>query len=276
MKRISPAWTGFAMAVLVPAWFLAVPATAVSAQARGRSHTSGGRSAQGGGGTAVPRGERSGSAGTRSGGGATSSTGRGAVERGPKGTTSETDIDKGATGGHAVKRNDPAARSPESGAVPAHSRPRDGHTAVGQAVPRSSVPPARGGAIVVPGGYYSGYYPWGFGGLGLGGYYGGYYDPYGGYYDPYGGYQRYPRSSYTLGYEGALRLKVKPRDAPVYVDGYYVGLVDDFDGVFQRLHIEAGPHRIEISAPGYEPLTFDVRIEPDQTLTYHGELTRLP
>ena len=132
-----------------------------------------------------------------------------------------------------------------------------------------------GGGIFVPGNY-RGYYPWGFDGLGLGGYYGGYDDPLGGYYDPYGRYQWYPRSSYTFGWEGKLHLKVTPRDASVSVDGYYVGIVDDFDGVFQRLHIEAGPHRIEMSAPGYEPLTFDVRIEPDQALTYRGELRKMP
>jgi hypothetical protein len=40
--------------------------------------------------------------------------------------------------------------------------------------------------------------------------------------------------------------------------------------------IEAGMHRIDISAPGHEPLTVDVRIEPDQTVTYHGELKKLP
>jgi hypothetical protein len=31
-----------------------------------------------------------------------------------------------------------------------------------------------------------------------------------------------------------------PRDAEVYVDGYYAGTVDDFDGTFQRLHIDTG------------------------------------
>ena len=159
-----------------------------------------------------------------------------------------------------------------------------------------------GGSILVPGGYgrysgyggygrrgYGGYYPWGFGGLGLGGYYGGYYDPYDGYYDPYGGYygpyggysygggySGYPQSGYASGFEGKLRLKVKPRDAAVSIDGYYVGVVDDFDGVFQRLRLESGLHRVEISAPGYEPLSFDVRIEWDQTVTYHGELRKLP
>ncbi len=201
----------------------------------------------------MPRGDRGGSSGTRGG-------------------------DKSAAGDRAGSRSDSADRadrSPESRTVPSNGRSRDGRTPVGQAVPRSSAPPASGGGIFVPG-HYRGYYPWGFGGLGVGGYYGGYYDPFGGYYDPYGGYQGYPRSSYTFGYEGTLHLKVKPRDASVFVDGYYVGIVDDFDGVFQRLHIEAGPHRIDINAPGYEPVTVDVRIEPDQTLTYRGELRKIP
>jgi len=29
-----------------------------------------------------------------------------------------------------------------------------------------------------------------------------------------------------------VRLKVKPAEASVYVDGFYVGIVDDFDGSF--------------------------------------------
>jgi hypothetical protein len=115
-----------------------------------------------------------------------------------------------------------------------------------------------------------GYYPWAYGGIGFGGYYG-FYDP--GWYDPY---PPVYTSSGGYGYEGALRLKVKPREASVYVDGYFSGRVDDFDGVFQRLKIDAGPHRVEIRLDGYEPLTFDVRIDPDRTTTYSGELKRLP
>lgn len=119
--------------------------------------------------------------------------------------------------------------------------------------------------MIVPGGYYGGYLPWGYGGLGFAGYYGGYYDPW--FYGDsgYGGSEG----------DGALRLKVKPRDASVLVDGYFAGTVDDFDGVFQRLHIEPGPHRIEISADGYDTLSFEVRILPDRTVTYRGELTRV-
>jgi hypothetical protein len=133
--------------------------------------------------------------------------------------------------------------------------------------------------IIVPGGY--GFYPWGYGGLGLGGYYGGYYDPfdpygYGGYggYGPYGGGGSYYRGGSDQDDDGAVRIKVKPREASVYVDGYFVGHVDDYDGVFQRLHLAAGPHRLEIRAPEFEPLMVDVRIDPDQTITYHGEMRR--
>jgi hypothetical protein len=74
--------------------------------------------------------------------------------------------------------------------------------------------------------------------------------------------------------DGGIRLKVKPREADVLVDGYYVGRVDDFDGMFQRLEIRAGTHRIEIRADGYETLGFDVRIPIDETITYHGELVK--
>jgi hypothetical protein len=141
--------------------------------------------------------------------------------------------------------------------------------------------------------YYRGYSPWGFGGVGFGSYYGSFYDPYV-FYDPfspwygsygsYGGYGAYGYPSYgSYGYpssystlaDGSLRLKVKPRDAQVFVDGYYVGVVDDFDGVLQRLHLPSGPHRIEVRAPGYETLTFDVQIRFDETTKYVGDLRRI-
>ena len=69
-----------------------------------------------------------------------------------------------------------------------------------------------------------------------------------------GGYDREPRDT------GSLRLKIKPRQAQVYVDGYLVGDVDSFDGAFQKLGIESGGHRVELKADGYEPLQFDVLI----------------
>ena len=74
---------------------------------------------------------------------------------------------------------------------------------------------------------------------------------------------------------GGLRLKIKPREAQVYVDGYLVGDVDSFDGAFQKLGIESGGHKIELKADGYEPLQFDVLITPGETVTYKGEMKRI-
>jgi hypothetical protein len=128
--------------------------------------------------------------------------------------------------------------------------------------------------------YYGGfYYPgyWGFGAF--------YYDPFWWGYSPYGYYSGYPYGGYGGGYGyggssyygdyGKLRLKVKPRDAQVFVDGYFSGTVDQYDGVFQRLTLKAGGHRIEIRAPGYQTLSFEVMIAPSETVTYNGDLKRV-
>jgi len=45
---------------------------------------------------------------------------------------------------------------------------------------------------------------------------------------------------YPYGYryappDAAVKFDVKPKEAAVYIDGYYAGLVDDYDGAFQRL-----------------------------------------
>jgi hypothetical protein len=69
-------------------------------------------------------------------------------------------------------------------------------------------------------------------------------------------------------------VKIKPREGEVYVDGYYVGLVDEFDGMFQKLHIEPGAHRIEVRAAGFDPLVFEVKISPEHTTTYQGEMKK--
>ena len=88
--------------------------------------------------------------------------------------------------------------------------------------------------------------------------------PYGytprGYYDPIVG------RAY-----GGLRITGVSRLAQVFADGYYVGIVNDFDGVFQHLNLEAGPHQIEIRDPGFQPIAFDVMIQPGRTITFRGD-----
>ena len=73
--------------------------------------------------------------------------------------------------------------------------------------------------------------------------------------------------------EGRLYLRVTPGSSRVFVDGLYVGVVDDFDG--QGLVLEAGPRRIVLRMEGYETVTFDVRIVAGEPVTYRRELERL-
>ena len=70
---------------------------------------------------------------------------------------------------------------------------------------------------------------------------------------------------------GFLQLRVQPRTADVYVDGSLAGTVDDFGGRGAR-QLPAGPRRVEIVAPGYETLTFDVRVPENDTVTFTREL----
>jgi hypothetical protein len=98
--------------------------------------------------------------------------------------------------------------------------------------------------------------------FGIGVYYGsgGSY-PYG--YTPRGYYDPIPGRAY-----GGLRITGASRIAEVFADGYYVGIVNDFDGVFQNLNLEAGPHQIEIREPGRESIVFDVMVQPGRTTTF--------
>jgi hypothetical protein len=180
----------------------------------------------------------------------------------------------GEGGERARPRTESPRANPEARAGGTEQRRERGEV---RAVPRSQAPD-RGRSYGYPSfrTYYP-YYPYGAFGLGYFFYdpfwWGSSYSAYG--YPAYGGY--YGGSGYPGGRSfdtGGLRLKVKPRNAQVMVDGYFVGVVDDYDGMFQRLNLEPGPHRIEVRADGYEPLVFDVRIVEDDTVTYKGELKR--
>ena len=122
-----------------------------------------------------------------------------------------------------------------------------------------------------PYGYYSPYY-YGFGiGLGFGygfGYgYGGYYPYYGLYPGPYG---------YGYGYAGSsLHVMVTPREAEVFVDGYYAGRVDDFDGTFQRLRLEPGEHSVQLYLPGHRSVQQELYLQPGNTFNIRTTLTPL-
>jgi hypothetical protein len=73
--------------------------------------------------------------------------------------------------------------------------------------------------------------------------------------------------------EGYLRLEVEPEDAQVFVDGLYSGSVADFRRSGGQL-LDAGPHRIEFRAEGYDSQSVELRIRANDVLSYRGTLTR--
>jgi len=141
--------------------------------------------------------------------------------------------------------------------------------------------------------YYPGYAYWpvgvsvgfafGYGGFG---WYGGVgYPAYGygypGYYG-YPGFYGYPGYGYP-GYAyapyrpyGGVRIQLPQRQAEVWVGGYFVGTVDDFDGSFQQLNLEPGAHRIEVREQGFDPIEFDVKVEPGRTIHYRSDMKPVP
>jgi hypothetical protein len=195
--------------------------------------------------------------------------------------------------GQLEQRRSPGGGSPNGGGVRGGGGPQGGGRV---AVPRGSGGGGRpvvggGGRVIVqPRGYYYNrfpayYYPyssyyWGPGYFDTFGYWGAGWGPSWGYAgSPYGfgGYRGYGYGSGFgyggYGYDtGRVRLEVRPRDAEVFIDGYYAGQVDDFDGRLQGLTLETGGYSGEIRKPGWETLTFDVRVTPGRTTHYKGEL----
>lgn len=104
-----------------------------------------------------------------------------------------------------------------------------------------------------------------------------YADPF--WYDPWYGAQwgpyPYPYPYRFANADSAVKLEVKPKEAEVYVDGYYAGIVDDFDGVFQRLRVPPGEHEIEIYLDGYRAVHQKVYLTPDNTFKIKYTMERL-
>ena len=77
---------------------------------------------------------------------------------------------------------------------------------------------------------------------------------------------------YGYGYsnEGAVRIEVDPKesreDIQVYVDEGNAGVVDDFDGFFQRLYLPQGKHEIEIRLDGYKTIRLSIFVSLGKTI----------
>jgi hypothetical protein len=105
--------------------------------------------------------------------------------------------------------------------------------------------------------------------------------------DPFWGPGPYPYSAaYPDGacLSGRVRVLATPTEADVYVDGFYAGLVDDFDGALQRLPITPGDHAITLYLEGYRTVTRHIAVTADSTVTLQitmenvrpGEVSKLP
>jgi hypothetical protein len=79
----------------------------------------------------------------------------------------------------------------------------------------------------------------------------------------------------AAGASSGVRFEVSPAVAGIYVDGTYVGTVQDFSAETAPLVVGPGSHRIDLLAPGYRTTTLEVTIAAGQIIRYEGELERL-
>jgi hypothetical protein len=85
----------------------------------------------------------------------------------------------------------------------------------------------------------------------------------------------YPQPGYYQGRSFAnVRTQVTPKNTQVFVDGYSAGIVDDFDGVFQRLQLVPGQHEITLYLPGYRTYRENVYLNPGSS--HHIRYTMTP
>lgn len=109
----------------------------------------------------------------------------------------------------------------------------------------------------------------------------------GGYfYDPFfGPYPWWQRTAYPYWYfpvydnRADVRLRVEPEEAEgaaVYVDGFYAGIVDDFNGVFQSLPLTPGGHTIVVYLESYRTVSHNIYLRPASSFKLRATMERLP
>lgn len=86
------------------------------------------------------------------------------------------------------------------------------------------------------------------------------------------GVQQGPADISNASNTGGVSFDITPGNAELFVDGNAVGPVDQFTPTSQPLGLIAGRHRVEIRAPGYQPIAFDVNIVSGQVIPYQGAM----
>jgi hypothetical protein len=105
----------------------------------------------------------------------------------------------------------------------------------------------------------------------VGGYF---YDP---FFGPYPWWPRYAYPGYYPVYDDRanVRILATPRQAAVYVDGFYAGIVDDFDGFFQGLPLPPGQHEIALYLEGYRTARQQLYLRPAESIKLRYTMERL-
>lgn len=80
----------------------------------------------------------------------------------------------------------------------------------------------------------------------------------------------YVRSQLT----SAVRVQVRPPETEVFVDGYFAGTADQFDGMFQRLRVAPGQHVLELYLAGHQSVRQDLLLAPGDS--YKVQYTMQP
>lgn len=86
-------------------------------------------------------------------------------------------------------------------------------------------------------------------------------------YDSYYGYGMPSRADY-----GGLSFDIQPYDAALFIDGVYVGTAADFSRYTAPLTLAVGLHHIDLTAEGFQTMSFDITVVGGQVIPYQGTL----
>ena len=95
-------------------------------------------------------------------------------------------------------------------------------------------------------------------------------------YDSHYSYWDYPYRNRYYAYDptGAVRVLVDPKETKVFVDGYYAGIADDFDGIFQRLYLPPGRHEIALKLEGHKTHRVQIYSARGHTIKLHHDMAQ--
>jgi hypothetical protein len=74
---------------------------------------------------------------------------------------------------------------------------------------------------------------------------------------------------------GRVRVVATPKRADVYVDGFFAGFVEDFDGALQGLPATPGEHAVTLYCEGYRTITRHILVTSHATVKVRVQMDRL-